>query len=66
MGFFTAPLDMENHRHAPGWKVVINTPLRWIQWLFTNEPWLIASVFEDEQLEGYTFCRIEVRGGCWW
>ncbi len=46
--------------HRPLLKVAINTVLRFFQLRFTDRPWLIYSMFEDDELLGYGFGRIQI------
>lgn len=47
--------------HAPLWKVLINSTLRFVQLPFTNKPWLITTVYNNSDYEyvtGYSFNRV--------
>jgi hypothetical protein len=48
-------------------KVVVNTPLRFVQRSFTDRPLLLASIFDDGVWTGrYVFARIQMRDGWSW
>lgn len=53
---------MRTEPHRVWFKVLINPILRTAQKLFTDKPYLIASIFEEDDLKGYAIRRIQMGG----
>lgn len=52
---------MRTTPHRVWFKVLFNPMFRAVQKPFTNKPFVIASIFEGDDLKGYAFRRVEIK-----